>query len=91
MKTFQLQTYFTSTDVGAILGVTRQTITQYLSDSRPGRRYQHHQFPAPDHHDGRRPLWSTTRRDELEAWANGRPGTGYSLSILDPGQQEKGA
>lgn len=63
--------------VAAILGVRRQLVTQWLSDSRPGRRYADHPFPTPDGRlGGRAPWWKPERRDEFTAWMTGRPGRG---------------
>lgn len=64
-------------DVGDILDVGKKTISQYMSDSRPGRRYEGHPFPAPDGYFGKSPWWARGRRREIERWADERPGRGY--------------
>lgn len=63
-------------EVADILDVTPATITQYRSDSRPGKRYAKHPFPAPSGHFGRSPWWAQERSQEIEEWADARPGTG---------------
>lgn len=63
-------------DVANLLGFQRQTIIQYRSDSKPGKRYAKHPFPEPDRVAGRSPLWNLDRWAEIEAWAANRPGFG---------------
>lgn len=65
--------------VGDILDVSSKTITQYLSDSRPGKRYANHPFPKPDRYIGRSPVWSLDRRGEIEEWSDLRPGRGWHV------------
>jgi hypothetical protein len=62
--------------VADILDVAPQTIIQYRSDSRYGRRYERHPFPLPDQIFGRSPVWLPSRRKEIELWADLRPGRG---------------
>jgi hypothetical protein len=71
--------------VADILDVDRQTIIQYRSDSRHGRRYGHHPFPIPDQIFGRSPVWLPSRRKEIEQWADLRPGRGRRPKLQDEG------
>ena len=64
-------------DIAAILNVNKTTISQYLSDSRQGRRYAENPFPAPDRRIGKSPVWLPHRQSEIEQWADSRPGRGY--------------
>jgi hypothetical protein len=62
--------------VAALLGLKPKSISQYLTESRPGGRYERHPFPAPDGTIGRAPWWHPKREDEIRAWAAARPGQG---------------
>ena len=62
--------------VADLLGVGRQTLIQYRALSRPGKRYEHHPFPAPDRTFSRAPVWKADRAPELKQWAQSRPGQG---------------
>jgi len=64
------------TAVAKILGVQPRSVSQYLVDSKKGRRYADHPFPAPDGHIGRSPYWNLDRKDEISAWDEGRVGQG---------------
>jgi hypothetical protein len=63
--------------VGRILEVSAKTVVRYLNESRPGKRYEGHPFPAPDGRERGRLFWLASRRMEIDAWDNGRPGTGW--------------
>lgn len=63
-------------DVAVLLGVDRATISQYMSDSRPGKRYSAHPFPEPNDRIGKQPWWLTGRKREILQWAKQRPGQG---------------
>ncbi len=41
--------------VAALIGLKPKSISQYLTESRPGGRYEQHPFPAPDGTIGRAP------------------------------------
>lgn len=69
--------------VADILDVAPQTIIQYRSDSRYGRRYADHPFPLPDQVFGRSPVWLPSRREEIEQWADSRPGRGNRPKLQD--------
>lgn len=62
--------------VGKILGVRAKTVSQYLTESRPGGRYEQHPFPAPSGYIGRSPWWACERVDEIRYWDAARPGRG---------------
>jgi hypothetical protein len=62
--------------VAALLDVEPKTISQYLTESRSGGRYERHPFPAPDGRLGRAPWWYTGRADEIRDWDARRPGQG---------------
>ncbi|MFB6392708.1 hypothetical protein [Polymorphospora lycopeni] len=62
--------------VAELLGLEPKSISQYLFESRPGGRYEHHPFPAPDDRIGRAPWWRPERADEIREWAANRPGQG---------------
>lgn len=64
------------TAVGALIGVSGYTVSRYLVDSRDGRRYAGHPFPAPNGHIGKSPWWHPDRRAEIEEWARTRVGAG---------------
>lgn len=57
-------------------GVAADTITIYLRESGPGRRYESNPFPTPSGYIGRSPYWDADRADEIRAWDARRPGTG---------------
>ena len=58
------------------LGWTAKTVSEYLSYSKPGGRYENHPFPEPDGYIGRGPWWLPERVDEVRRWAEGRRGRG---------------
>lgn len=62
--------------VAKLLGLRPKSISQYLTESREGGRYEKHPFPKPDGTIGRGPWWDARRKDELLAWAAARPGQG---------------
>jgi hypothetical protein len=68
----------TISDVARLLDppVGWRTISTYLFESRPGRRYGGHSFPAPDGRIGRAPWWKPERTEEIRAWVAARPGQG---------------
>lgn len=53
-----------------------KTISQYLTESRPGGRYEKHPFPKPNGYIGKSPWWAKGREPEFVAWQNGRVGRG---------------
>lgn len=55
-------------DIARLRGCTTANISTWRSQSAPGKRLADHPFPAPDGQDGRSPLWSADRADELTAW-----------------------
>jgi hypothetical protein len=65
-----------SAAVAEALGFATGTVTKYLSESRPGNRYESHPFPSPDGYVGQNPYWVHDRVAELEEWARNRPGRG---------------
>lgn len=62
--------------VAKICGVTTATVSNLLSDSKPGRPLEGRPFPAPDGRIGKSPWWRTERRDEIADWMANRPGRG---------------
>jgi hypothetical protein len=64
------------TKVAAHLGVTPKAVSQFLTDSKDGARYEHNKFPEPDGYIGRGPWWYKERADEFTAWMQSRPGRG---------------
>ncbi len=62
--------------VAALIGVQPKTISQYLTESRPGGRYASHPFPKPDGYIGKGPWWRLGREREIRKWAADRPGPG---------------
>ena len=60
----------------ALLDVEPKTVSQYLTESWPGGRYEQHPFPAPDDRLDRAPCWHPGRADEIRAWDLQRPGQG---------------
>lgn len=64
--------------VAALLGPTikPKTVSQYLTESRPGGRYEQHTFPTPNGRIGRAPWWALDRADEIREWNANRPGQG---------------
>lgn len=62
--------------VAEICGVTAMTVSNWMSDSKQGRRYAGNPFPAPDGYIGKSPWWDPKRRDEFGAWMTARPGRG---------------
>ncbi|MEU2169596.1 hypothetical protein ACH47V_26450 [Micromonospora chersina] len=62
--------------VAVLLGVEPKTISQYLTESRPGGRYAQHPFPAPGGRLGRAPWWHPGRADEIRDWDAEWPGQG---------------
>lgn len=69
--------------VGQLLGISAKTVVRYLNESKPGKRYEHHPFPAPDNRSRGRVYWLASRRQEFEAWNDGRAGTGYHFVSED--------
>lgn len=67
---------FTTADLAMAFGIESRTISQYRWMSRAGGRYEGHPFPSPDGYVGRSPVWNRSRRQELQAWFDGRPGQG---------------
>lgn len=55
-------------DIARLRGCTPAQIGTWRSQSAPGKRLADNPFPAPDGQDGRSPLWSAGRADELTAW-----------------------
>lgn len=62
--------------VAAILRIKPKSVSQYLTDSKPGGRYANHPFPAPDGYVGRGPWWRREREAEIREWERARPGQG---------------
>lgn len=65
--------------VGRILDVSAKTVVRYLNESKPGKRYEKHPFPAPDGRGRGRLFWLAGRETDIKAWDTGRVGTGYHL------------
>ena len=58
-----------STAVGALLGITAETVRRYLYESSaPGRRYSNNPFPAPDGRVGHSVYWVSSRALEIQDW-----------------------
>lgn len=55
-------------DIARLRGCTPAQIGTWRSQSAPGKRLAANPFPVPDGQDGRSPLWSADRADELTAW-----------------------
>jgi len=62
--------------VAKICGVAATTVSNWMSDSKPGRCYAATPFPAPDGHIGKSPWWNPERHDEFTMWMASRPGRG---------------
>lgn len=75
----ELPSILTTAEVAEILGVTRQTVHKYVSESRPidGCRYRDNPFPPPDDYAGRSPWWSAGRVNEIITWDLRRRGHGW--------------
>lgn len=56
--------------------LTAKTVSAYMTESRPGGRYENHPFPEPDGYVAKAPFWMATRIPEIEAWALNRAGQG---------------
>jgi len=63
--------------VGRMLGVSAKTVVRYLNESKPGKRYGPHPFPAPDGRGHGRLFWFRYREADIKAWDAGRAGTGW--------------
>lgn len=63
--------------VGRLLCVSAKTVVRYLNESKPGKRYAHHPFPAPDGRGRGRLFWAAGREVDIKAWNDGRAGTGW--------------
>jgi len=66
----------TTQEVAALLGVKRKTIRQYRSESKKGRSYADHPFPAPWRYVGRSPVWLDSQIPDIKEWAQTRIGQG---------------
>lgn len=55
-------------DIARLRGCTPAQISTWRTQSAPGKRLANNPFPAADGQDGRSPLWSADRVDELAAW-----------------------
>lgn len=60
--------FLTIADVGALGGVTAQTVSKYLQRSKPDRPYAADPFPAPDDRNGKWPWWALEREVEIREW-----------------------
>lgn len=63
-------------DVAAFLGVTPKLISQFLTESKEGHRYERNPFPEPNGRIGSGPWWKLERKPEFLAWMAARPGRG---------------
>lgn len=62
--------------VAAAMGWRPKTVRQYRNDSKAGRKYGDHPFPAPWRMLGRTPIWHDTQIEEIREWARTRTGQG---------------
>ncbi len=63
-------------EVGALIGVSGDTVLRYLNASKAGGRYEEHPFPTPRAEFDGRPAWTAEQSDDIVAWAAARPGQG---------------
>lgn len=66
------QPFLARVDVAALIGARPDTVSRYLTRSRPGGRYETDPFPAPDGRAAGGPWWRPERAEEIRAWCERR-------------------